>query len=48
MYKVLKRTCRAIVLPIRSFVFHVLVAAAVVVCLSSLLTKLVLRRMNEW
>ena len=33
MYKVLKHTCRAIVLPIRSFVFHVLVAAAVVVLL---------------
>ena len=32
MYKVMKRTCWAIVLPIRSFFFRVLVAVAIVVC----------------
>ena len=41
MHKIFKRTCCAIVLPIKSIVFHVLVAVAVVVCLRSLIKSIV-------
>ena len=40
MYKVLKCSWSAVILPIRSFVCHILIAVTVVVCLRSLIKTL--------